>query len=156
MLKRVFTLAALIALTMSLAAAQVKSNKSSPNRRVEQILTQIERELGKGTLNLDPIPYDRYWADDFVGLDGATGETWTKAQHRAALTSGKLKFESVNIDEMTVRRFRNAAVLTERRAVKYRYDGKEISQQNRVSSFFLKRHGRWQKVAEHTSRIPRE
>lgn len=151
-MNRVFVAVLLIALASSPGTAKDKRDKREGE--AEQTLMRIERELGNATLNLDPAPYDRYWADDFI-LVTSTGEfsTDAKAQHRAALTGGKIKFETFEINDMKVRVFGDAAIVTERRTVKYRYEGREISAQNLVTSFFAKRSGRWQKVAEQTSRL---
>lgn len=154
-MKNVFAAVLLTALASSLAAA--KSKRAKRESEAEQTLMRIERELGNATLKLDPAPYDRYWADDFVLVTPA-GEfsAGAKAQHRAALTGGKIKFETFEIADMKVRVFGDAAIVTERRTVKYRYEGREISVQNLVTSFFAKRQGRWQKVAEQTNPLPQQ
>lgn len=154
-MKKVFVAFLLIALASPLATAKVKGKRAKRESEAEQTLMRIERELGNATLNLDPAPYDRYWADDFVLVTPA-GEfsTDAKAQHRAALTGGKIKFETFEIADMKVRVFGDAAIVTERRTIKYQYEGREISAQNLVTSFFARRNGRWQKVAEQTNRLP--
>jgi ketosteroid isomerase-like protein len=151
-MKRLFLVAALTALAAASATAQVKRTKTAQPGGAEQVLMRIERELARASVKLDPAPYDRYWADDFSGIDAAGG-FYTKAEHRAALTGGKLKFDSLDVDEMRVRVFGQAAVLTSRRTVRGRYGEQDISADNRVTSVFIRRAGRWQKIAEHTSRI---
>src|SRR5438105_4692206 len=99
-MKRVVALTALIALATPLSVARLKDKEASRERTVED-LTQIERVLAKASVGLDPAPYDRYWADDFIGID-ASGNSYTKGEHRAALTSGKLKFDSLDVDEIKV------------------------------------------------------
>jgi ketosteroid isomerase-like protein len=152
-MKKVFVAVLLIALASSLATAKSKGKRTKRESEAEQTLMRIERELGNATLNLDPAPYDRYWADDFVMVTPA-GQfaADAKAQHRAALTGGKIKFETFEIADMKVRVFGDAAIVIERRTVKYMYEGREISTQNLVTSFFAKRNGRWQKVAEQTTK----
>src|ERR687885_3493 len=139
----------LCASLLALATASVTHGEGNSD---EQILIRIERELARASVNLDPAPYDRYWADDFRGVDAAGG-FYTKAEHRAALTSGRLKFDSLDVTEMRVRVFGDAAVLTCRRAVRGSFDGRDISADNVVTSVFVLRGGRWRKVAEHTSRL---
>lgn len=151
-MKRSLLVAALTVLAASAAVAQVKRTKTARPRGAEQVLMRIERELARASVNLDPAPYDRYWADDFGGVD-AGGGFYTKAEHRAALVSGKLKFDSLDVTEMSVRVFGRAAALSCRRTVRGRYADQDISADNRVTSVYVRRGGRWQKVAEHTSRI---
>ena len=138
----------------SLCKAQTVDHKSKKSLAIERELMQIEMDLAKGTVNLDPGPYDRYWADDFIGVS-ANG-SYTKASHRAVLTGGKIKFVSLEIDEMTVHVFGDAAIVTNRHTVKGHFETRDISGQSRVTSVFVRRHGHWQKVSEHTSAIPQK
>lgn len=150
-MKHLFLVAALMALAAASATAQLKRTKTAQPGGAEQVLMRIERELAQASVNLDPAPYDCYWADDFSGIDA--GGFYTKAEHRAALTGGKLKFDSLDVAEMRVRVLGQAAVLTNRRTVRGWYGEQDISADNRVTRVFIRRAGRWQKVAEHTSRI---
>jgi len=144
---------------LSIAAASVILATSfaradtTADQRTEQELINIGRELARASLNLDPVPYDRYWSDDFIGKL-ASGSQYTKQQHRESLTSGKLKFQSLDVDQIEVHLCGETAVVNERRIVKGSYDGQDISAQNHVMSVFVRRGGKWQKVAEHTARAP--
>lgn len=146
---RVFAVAA----TVIILATGVICGESNPNEHAAQTLIKIERELARASVDLDPAPYDLYWSDDFVGTI-ASGGHYTKEQHRASLTSGKLKFESLDVDNIEVHVFGEAAVVLERRTVKGSYENQDISARNNVMSVFVRRKGQWQKVAEHTARAP--
>ena len=124
--------------------------KTTDDEKTKQLLIQIERNLGQASLNLDPAPYERYWADDFVAIMNEGLNPNAKAEHRAALTGGKIKFESFEIENFDVRVFGNAAIVMSHRKVKFRFEEREINLNNVVTSFFSKRNGRWQKVAEQT------
>ena len=150
-MKRFHVIALVTILASTISQVQAKGTRSE--EKTKQALIQIERELERASLNLDPLPYDRYWADDFVGITNDGFAANAKVQHRAVLTSGKIKFESFEIDNIDVRVFGNAAIVTSHRKVKYRYEDREMSLHNAVTSFFSKRNGRWQKVGEQTNRL---
>ena len=154
-MKPTFLITALVLSAASAVAAQTKHARVARPDSEEQVLMRIERELARASVNLDTAPYERYWADDFRGVD-AGGGFYTKAEHRAALTSGKLKFDSLDVTEVRVRVFGDAAVLTCRRTVRGNFDGRDISADNRVTSVYVRRGGGWQKVAEHTSRLAQQ
>jgi Domain of unknown function (DUF4440) len=69
----------------------VAHSETNRSEQTEQTLIKIERELARASVDLNPAPYDRYWSDDFIGT-AASGGRYTKEQHRASLTGGKLKF----------------------------------------------------------------
>jgi len=144
---RVLSIAAiLVILASSFARADTNADE-----RVEQELINIERELARASVNLDPVPYDRYWSDDFVGTL-ASGGQYTKQQHRASLTSGKLKFQSLDLNQIKVYLFGDTAVVNERRIIKGSYDDQDISARNHVMSVFVRRGGKWQKVRTYSAR----
>src|ERR1051325_3576538 len=145
--------AAVLFATLVLISGQVQAKEKKSDARTRELLIQIERDLEKASLNLDPAPYERYWADDFVAIMNEGLNPKAKAEHRAALTGGKIKFESFEIDNVDVRVFGNAAIVMSHRKVKFRFKEREINLSNVVTSFFSKRNGRWQKVAEQTVRL---
>jgi ketosteroid isomerase-like protein len=64
------------------------------------------------------------------------------------------KAQSVSADELKVRVFGNAAVVTGRDTLKgAQYKGKDLSGQYRFTDVFVQRDGRWQAVASHSSKI---
>ena len=142
-----------IAVSLVILALRIAEGETDADEQSKQTLIKIEQELARASLDLDPAPYDRYWADNFVGTI-ASGGRYTKKQHRASLTSGKLKFQSLDVDEVEVDVFGDTAVMVERRTVKGSYDKQDISARNHVMSVFVRHDGRWQKVAEHTARLP--
>jgi hypothetical protein len=144
--RNVVIAAILISVATCLAQGEANADEQS-----EQTLIKIERELARASVDLDPVPYDRYWSDNFVGTI-ASGGRYTKDQHRASLTGGKLKFQSLDVDKIEVHVFGDTAVVVERRTVKGSYDNRDISAQNHVMSVFVRHNGQWQKVAEHTAR----
>jgi ketosteroid isomerase-like protein len=126
-------------------------DKSAPPN-VEQAIMRLEREWMAAAIKRDASVYERIEADDFVFID-AEGVAYTKAEDIADLKSGALVMQSANIDEMNVRVYGNAAVVTGRRTLKGKYKGKDLSSQYRFTDVFVNRGGRWQAVSAHSSRI---
>lgn len=150
-MKRVYVVALL---TIFVSIIQVDGKGIKSEEKTKQLLIQIERDLENASMNLNPAPYDRYWADDFVAIMNEGFNPNAKAEHRAALTGGKIKFKSFEVDGIDARVFGNAAILVSHRKVKFQFDGREISLNNIVTSFFSKRKGAWQKIAEQTVHLP--
>jgi len=98
---------------------------------------------------------DRILADDLtvINPDGSTGD---KAGEIGGLRSGKLKLESVINDEIKVRVFGETAVVTGRATIRGQIDEQDIHDQNRYTSVFVKRRGRWQVIALHLTRVAQQ
>lgn len=94
-------------------------------------------------------------ADDFVGV-GPHGFMLTKEEWIERHASGKLKYESFALDEIRVRPYGDAAILTGRETADGRYeDGDirhEIHEKFRVSLVFVKGPG-WSLASAHMSFI---
>lgn len=81
------------------------------------------------------------------------GSVRTKAQDLAAIKSGQTKISSMVTDDIKVRIYGDAAVVTGRNTVKVIWMGKDISGQERWTDTWIKSNGRWQCVATHVSSI---
>jgi|SRR5882724_11335721 hypothetical protein len=143
---------ALLTVATRFVLAETNNTSAKGDEETIETLSNIERELARASVNLDPAPYDRYWSDDFVGV-GQSGATYTKGEHRSSLASGKVKFESLDVSAINVRVFADTAVVTDTRKIKGHYEARDISAVNCVTSVFIRRDGKWQKIAEHTSRL---
>lgn len=139
--------AALYALSLDVRAS------AAPSQTVATRLEAIERRLERASVALDPKPYEEFWAPDFVGI-GPDGSSYTKAQHLAALTGGHVHFQSIDVQPVSTRVYRDAAVLINRRSVRGTFDGKSIDSENLVTNVYIRdsREG-WRKVSEHSTRL---
>jgi beta-glucosidase-like glycosyl hydrolase len=119
---------------------------------VEQELIKLENAWNDALIKQDWGFLDKLLADDYISTD-SDGAVQTKAQSMARLKSGEEVFISAVNDDFRVRVYGDAAVVTLRIAEKHKAKGKDISEQVRVTDTFIKLAGRWQVVAEHSSRI---
>ena len=119
---------------------------------VEQELIKLEKELADAWVKRNVAFFDRVIADDFTWT-APYGIVSTKAQSLATLKSGEDVVTSWVVDEMKVRVYGDAAVATGRSTIKETYKGEDVSGQYRWTDTWVKRAGRWQCVAGHSSEI---
>ncbi|MBV9958322.1 MAG: nuclear transport factor 2 family protein [Acidobacteria bacterium] len=132
------------------AQTKPKDNKS----RVQAELMQLERDIGEANIKRDKAFFERIEADEFIFTDSSGGLT-TKAQDVASLDSppGAFKLVSYVPDEMSVQVYGDTAVVTGRVTTVSRSAERSVTSQSRFTDVFVKRKGRWQLVAGHSSRI---
>jgi len=146
----VLTVAVLVAFSAALGQTQ---GKKPAVGSVESVLMQMERDWAQAYVKMDLTALDRIEAAELAFTD-SQGAVTDKAQDLAETKSGVWKAQSVSADELKVRVFGNAAVVTGRDTLKgAQYKGKDISGQYRFTDVFVQRDGRWQAVASHSSKI---
>jgi len=150
-MKRIIIAVSLAVLILAVAVqAQTPAQKETES--VERELIKLEIDWGKAFYTRDIAFVERFLADDYTGTE-EKGIVMTKAQEIEDLRSGVHLSTSGVEDDMKVRVYGDAAVVTGRTTVKGQYQGKEFSSRYRWTHTFIKRDGRWQCVASHTSRI---
>jgi ketosteroid isomerase-like protein len=119
----------------------------------EQGLIALENRWNDAMVKHDWAFLDQILAGDCVWTD-PDGDVWTKPEFLASLKSGEDVIASSVADDMKVRVYGDAAVVTGRTAVKKQYKGKDISGQYRWTTVWVKDYaGRWRCVADHNSSI---
>ena len=91
-------------------------------------------------------------ADDFIGI-GPRGFMLTKDQWLERHESGKLRYRYIRWDEVQVRLYGDAAVVTGRQSVEGKYEDHDLKDQFRATLIFVKQQGRRLLVGLHLSRI---
>jgi len=136
----------------SFALSQMK-NESSTQNNVEQELKRLEDEWLNSYLRGDKQTFDRIVADDFTRTD-ESGKFATKAEEKALVQAPPASIKaSLTNEDMQVRVYGNAAIITGRIVSKVQGS---LNFQSRFTDTFVKRGRRWQVVARHYSRIPTE
>ena len=144
--------------TFQLAHAQIsdtdKSNHASGAsvKSLEETLIQIEHDWGNALLKADVAAWSRYLGDDWV-LTYSDGTLVTKPMALADLKEGALRIESFQLDDVKVRVYGDAAVVTGLITEKSKFRDKDTSGVRRFTDVFVKRDGRWQAVASHESDV---
>jgi ketosteroid isomerase-like protein len=121
---------------------------------VEQELIRLENNWNEAIVKHDWAFFDQILAEDYIStnFDGSVG---TKADFLEFLKSGESVMASSIVDDMKVRIYGEAAVVTGRvTTVKELYQGKDLSGRYRWTDTWVKDYlGHWKCVAEHVSRI---
>ena len=116
-----------------------------PTIEVEQHLRQLNDEWVKAVVRRDSETLERIMADDFIFTYPLEGDD--KTQFIADVTSGDLKVEHLTREQLSVRIFGSAAVVSARDSATWLYHGRELSGQYRVILVYSKRADRWQLCA---------
>ncbi len=77
----------------------------------------------------------------------------TKQEWLARHQSGDLKYESFTLDEVKVRVYNDAAILTGRQVQNGAYRGNSIQAQFRTTLVFIQQQGQWRLASLHLSTI---
>jgi ketosteroid isomerase-like protein len=119
---------------------------------VEQELLKLEQDWNNAIIRSDWAFLDSIWADDSTETD-SEGVIWTKAQSLASLKSGGEIVTSMVPDDMKVRVYGDAAVVTGRLTMKSTFMGKDNSDERRWTDTWIRKAGRWQCVATQSSKV---
>jgi uncharacterized protein (TIGR02246 family) len=134
--------------TSSSAATAAAAAAASPAENVEQALIKLEREWAEALVKADAATLERVMADDW-SMTTWDGKTQAKAQSIAEIKSGASKFEAASVDNIKVRVFGDAAVVTLTQTEKSQERGKDSSGRYLYTDVWVKRDGKWQAVATH-------
>lgn len=148
-------IAAALALAASLpAAAQSRGRQTKAEREI----LALDREWADAMVRGDRAALERIFSDDLIvtsgngtvrGKEGELGDT-------AGATDIKTYF--FNTEDLRVRVYGGAAVLTGRAKWRINYQGRDIDNERRYTCVYAKERGRWRMVAMQLTRIqpPRE
>jgi ketosteroid isomerase-like protein len=95
---------------------------------------------------------ERALAYDFIGV-GPRGFMLTKNQWLKRHESGKLRYQSIGWDEVQVRLYGEAAVVTVRQSAEGKYEDFDLRDQLRATLVFVKLQGDWLLAGLHLSPI---
>jgi ketosteroid isomerase-like protein len=84
---------------------------------------------------------DQHEADDIIDTD-PSGRVTDRPQNKTDLSSGDLKFQSIELSDLKVHVYGNTAVAAGTSTVSGRYKGQDISGTYRFTDTWVKRNGR--------------
>lgn len=152
-MKRMIILVAMACVTSLFALAQTTGQKASDSGNTEQAILQLENEGREATLKNDIEANDRLLADNWVNIN-PDGSLTTKAKLMELLKGGSFKIMSIDNDEVMVRLYGDAVVVTGRSTSKRAGQESEVvARQVRFTRVYAKRQGRWQVVSAHNTLI---
>jgi ketosteroid isomerase-like protein len=116
------------------------------------VLIAIERSWVKAVMSHDAAPLEGWLADDFVQTS-ETGEVRTRAETIAHVRDSPAVFTSGGLDDIRVRLYGDAAVVTGRFVAEGHSGGDPFSVRVRWTDTFVRRGGRWLCVASQSTTI---
>jgi ketosteroid isomerase-like protein len=119
--------------------------------QTEEIKKRVE-DWAATELRGDAASLESALADDFIGI-GPRGFMLTKDQWLERHESGKLRYESIGWDEVEVRIYGDAAVVTGRQSAEGKYEDFDLKDQFRGTLVFVEQQGRWLLAGLHLSPI---
>lgn len=118
---------------------------SSSNIIIEQELRQTNDEWVKALVRGDGPTLDRIMADDFFFAYPMEGDD--KTQFIDDVTSGAIRVEYLNRENVSVRIWGSTAVVTAKDSARWFYGGRDFSGHYKIMHVYSQRNGRWQLVS---------
>jgi len=94
----------------------------------------------------------RYMAEDWT-ITGSDGNISDKASFLELVRSGQLTHDVMTSEDVKVRVYGDAAVVTARGVSGGKYQGRAFREVEQSSNLFVKQHGEWRCVLTHLSRF---
>jgi len=149
-MRRTLAIAILTLAGTSIGLGEARSAGGTQMSSVEQTIRELDKERIQAQIGADASALDRLYADDFIGV-GPSGTVRNKAQVISDFTSGELRFQSITTDEVQIRVYENTVVETGLSTMIGQDKGKAVPRDTRFTRVWVRRHGRWQLVANHYS-----
>jgi ketosteroid isomerase-like protein len=131
-------------------AKEWRDRTATETATAEQELIKLENEWADAWVKSDVAFFERIMTDDY-SWTASEGYVCTKADNIALAKSGEDVIVSWVLTDMKVRVYGDAAVVTGCQTIKETYKGEDVSGQERWTHTWVKRSGRWQCVAAHSS-----
>ncbi len=113
------------------------------NESNDQPITDLARDWARAEREGDVQFFAQTLTDDFLAV-GPRGFVLTKPQWIDRYRSGDLRTESIDLDEMSMRRYGDAAIVVARERQRASYKDHDASGQFRTTLLFVGDDGAWQ------------
>jgi ketosteroid isomerase-like protein len=118
----------------------------------EQEVAGLADAWATAELRGDTAFLEQTLADDFIGV-GPLGFMLNKQEWLARHQAGDLKYDALDLNEVTVRVYGEAAVVIGRQVQSAAYRGNSIPGQFRITLVFVHQQGQWRLASLHLSPI---
>ncbi len=145
----------LIAVLLVVATPILVLCQTNQNDKTAKELMQLERDWVTATLKRDKVWLERFFADEFISTHPTSGTIKNKAREIADTIDPTQTPESSTLDNMKVIVAGKTAIVT---GAAFEVGGAQhLTDRKRGYLFtdtFIRRSGRWQLLASHSSRLP--
>ncbi len=144
---------AMLAFAFSAFGQSPEKKSSQPSKTERQILT-LNREWADAMVRGDNAALERLFDDDLIVTSGNGVIRNKAAELGESKPNPDLKTLFFNTEEVRVRVYKDAAVVTGHAKWRINYKGRDIDNERRYMSVYAKRDGRWRMVALQITRFP--
>lgn len=147
----------LVALTIficSPAISQTKKQASATMSKAEQQISTLNRAWADAVTKGDAASLDRLFADDMIVTSGSGVLRDKAGEIKDAAAAPDPDFSWTHpftTEDVRVRVYQDAAVVTGRARWGFKYKGQEVNQERRYTHLYVRQRGRWRIVAQHVS-----
>lgn len=156
-MKRIALFAFIAFVPCSCGVAQTRSHAPNENSQTEQEVRDAFSQFSDAFVKADTVVLRSLLADDYVHtnvnggvLDKTRWLAFAKTRHED-LQSGKVRIDAYRNDDLRIRVYGETAVVTGLNTTIGFRDGKEWKMNLRFTNVWVKREGRWQRIAFHDS-----
>ena len=149
-MKRILAFALLNIAMSTFALSQ--SEQQIAQKQSANYIKELNQRFGEAQVRRDVAELGQMLTDDF-GLVNPAGMALNRSQFLADLSSGDLKYDSLNYEDVLVRVFPESALVTGRVVRKGQYKGQDNSGQFRFVHVFVTNQGRWRILFAQATRI---
>jgi ketosteroid isomerase-like protein len=130
----------------------MRPTQQFPSPLVEQELVKMENEWARAWQLPDPAALENIVADDFTLIGSSSkGEVVNKRQYIDS-TLKLVRGDGYSFERMNVRIYGDTAVINAQFQQRATFAGRDWSGEFLLTDVWVKRNGRWQVVARHSSR----
>ena len=141
-----------LALAVAVASAQEARQGAVQDAKAAEVVKKLELEWLESYVKRDTDFLERYVSDDYTSIDPHGTIVYKKGEIES-VKSGDLAITEMKPNEMKVRTYGDAAVITGRSTIKAKVSGQDASGEYRFTDVWVKRGDRWQAVASQLTRI---
>jgi hypothetical protein len=126
------------------------------SQRDQQSVWQTEQNRIRAIIQGDIPALEQILADDYF-YSNSYGEIITKADLLAALRTGVVKYESQDLDDVLMRVYGSATIVTGRLRETGTFQGQAFDEQFRITHVYIRQANQsWRAVAYHLTRLVEE
>lgn len=148
-MKRVFILSALVLAALAPAGAQTRAGRA----RAEREVLALNRAWAGAMVRGDRAALERIFSDDLVVTSGSGAVRGKEGELKDTTGSPDVKTYFFNTEDLRVRVYGGAAVLTGHARWRINYRGRDIDNERRYTCVYARERGRWRMVAMQLTRI---
>lgn len=151
-MKRIITAVAVVLLLITSARAQGRD--AGRLSKDEQQVLAANREWADAMVRGDAAALGRLFHDELIVTSGNATVRGKAEEMKDAGPSADIKTYFFNTDDVRVRVYDDAAIVTGHAKWRINYKGRDIDNERRYTSVYVKDKGRWRMVALQVTRLP--